>query len=177
MVWAPIGSSARYTGSRNRGASWNLFAVYTVLGYLPYYIIKEGYFNLKIFLEWLEERLLSLCNPYSGLNSVIVLDNAGTHIPLKIDVVIRRRDYFIRFFSSYSPDYSPIELSFSVLKAWVRRHFHDIWPRFKDFFSDFLLMAVQRSHYNRYAVSHFRHSGAGGYIFEGDVKDFDRELR
>src|SRR6266511_1571321 len=137
MAWASIGSPARYIGSKNRGASWSLLAAYTVLGYLTCYIIKEGYFNLEIFLEWLEDRLLPLYNPYSDSNSVIFLDNADVYIPLEIDVAIRRQGCLVRFLYLYSPDYSPIELSFSVLKAWVRRHFHDIWPRFKDFFSDF----------------------------------------
>ena len=119
-----------------------MLAAYTVLEYLPCYVVKEGYFNLKIFLEWLEERLLSLCNPYSGDNSVIVLDNTGAHVSLEVDVVIRRRDYFVRYLSPYSPDYSPIELFFSILKAWVRRLFHDVWMYFEDSFGDFLLMAV-----------------------------------
>ena len=116
--------------------------MYTVLKYLPCYVIKEDYFNLEIFLEQLENRLLSLYNPYPSSNSVIVLDNTGAHIPLKVDVAIRRRDYLIRFLPLYSPNYSPIKLSFSVLKTWVRRHFHDVWPRFEGFFGDFLFMVV-----------------------------------
>src|SRR6266498_2167326 len=126
MVWAPIESLARYTGDRNRDASWSLLAAYTVLGYLPCYVVKEGYFNLETFLEWLEDRLLPLCNPYPGPNSVIVLDNVGVYISLAVEIAIRRRGYFVRYFFLYSPDYSPIELFFSVLKAWVRRYFHDV---------------------------------------------------
>src|SRR6266536_4135335 len=109
MVWAPIGSLARYTGSKNRGASWSLLAAYTVLGYLPCYIVKEGYFNLETFLEWLEDRLLPLYNPYPSPNSVIVLDNTGAHTPLAVEIAIRRRDYLIQYLLLYSPDYSPIE--------------------------------------------------------------------
>ena len=89
-------------------------------------MIKKGYFNFEIFLKWLEDRLLSLYNLYLGPNSVIVLNNAGAHVPLEVDVAIRRRDYLVRFLPLYSLNYSPIKLSFSILKVWVRRYFHDI---------------------------------------------------
>ena len=105
---------------------WSLFTAYTVLGYLRCYVVKEGYFNLEIFLEWLEERLLFLYNSYPGPNSVIVLDNVGVYISLAVEIAIRRRDYLIQYLLLYSPDYSPIELFFSILKVWVRRYFHDI---------------------------------------------------
>src|SRR5271169_5302590 len=110
---------ARYIESRRKGMSWSLLAAYTVLGYFLYCVIKEGYFNLESFLEWLEERLLSLCNPYPGPNSVIVLDNAGAHCLDEIAYAVYRRGCIIRYLLPYSPDYSSIELSFSVLKAWV----------------------------------------------------------
>ena len=76
----------------------------------------------------------------------------------------------------YSPDYSPIELSFSVLKAWVRRHFNDLWHTGYDgTFGDFLREALARSHCDQFAVEHFRHSieSGGGYIFEGDIQELE----
>ncbi len=30
---------------------------------------------------------------------------------------------------------------------------------------------------DRFAVTHFRHSGPGGYIFEGDIDAFYKQLR
>src|SRR6266536_47163 len=177
MAWAPIGSPARYTSDRNKDASWSLLAAYIVLGYLLYYVIKEGYFNLEIFLEWLEDYFLLFCNSYPGPNSVIVLDNVGVHTLLTVEIAIRRRGCLVRYLPLYSPDYSPIELSFSVLKAWVRRHFYDVWPRFNSFFGDFLLMGVERSYCDQFVISHFRYNSAGGYVFEGDIEKFDRELR
>ncbi len=74
----------------------------------------------------------------------------------------------------YSPDYNPIELTFSVLKAWVRRHFDDTWPHFEGTFDDFLHYAVERSGCDRYPRQHFKHSG---YIFEADIRALERELK
>jgi len=79
----------------------------------------------------------------------------------------------VRYLPPYSPDYNPIELTFSVLKAWVRRHFDDTWPRFEGTFGDFLHYAVERSECDRYPRQHFKHSG---YIFEADIRALEREL-
>jgi hypothetical protein len=38
-------------------------------------------------------------------------------------------------------------------------------------------MAIVRSRCDRFAESHFRYSGVGGYILEGDMEKFERELR
>jgi hypothetical protein len=152
-------------------------AAYTTTGYLPYYIIKKGYFNTDNFHKWLVEDLLSHCNLYSEPNSVIVLDNASFYCDEIIANTIRAKDCLVRYLFSYSPEYSPIELSFSVLKAWIRRRFHDLWPFFKGFFGDFLLMCVRKSRCDRFAEAHFRYSDTGDYIFNGDMEKFERELR
>jgi transposase len=144
---------------------------------LPCYTTKEGYFNTDSFHQWLVEDLLPHCNPYPGPNSIIVLDNASSYCNEVIANAIRAKGYLVRYLPPYSPEYSPIELSFSVLKAWVRRRFHDLWPSFEGSFGDFLLMCVRRSRCDRFAEAHFRHSGAGGYIFNGDMEKFERELR
>ncbi len=79
----------------------------------------------------------------------------------------------MRYLPPYSPDYNPIELTFSVLKAWVRRHFDETWPHFEGTFGDFLHYAVERSGCDRYPRQHFKHSG---YIFEADIRALEREL-
>jgi len=45
------------------------------------------------------------------------------------------------------------------------------------FWRVFFLMAVQRSRCDKFAEAYFRHSGAGGYIFEGDIEKFESKLR
>jgi len=64
-----------------------------------------------------------------------------------------------------------------VLKVWVRRRFHKLWPRFKGLFRDFLIITVQLNRCDRFAVAHFRYSGPGGYIFKEDIKAFYKQLR
>jgi len=80
----------------------------------------------------------------------------------------------VRYLPSYSPDYNLIELIFSILKAWVRRHFEEIWPHFEGTFGEFLHYAVERSRCDRFSRQHFKHSD---YIFEADIRALERELK
>jgi transposase len=123
------------------------------------------------------DRLLPQCNPYPLPNSVIIMDNASSHCDPIIAEAVHAKGCLIRYLPPYSPDFSPIELSFSVLKAWVRRRFQELWIRGEGSFGDFLLIAIRQSRCDRFTENHFRHSGNGGYIFEGDMEAFDRELR
>src|SRR6266536_3901692 len=87
-VWAPIDKTARYIGDRNRGYSWNLLTGYIVDDYLPYYKTKEGYYNKKKFLRWLEVDLLPCYKAYPGKNSVIIMDNTGSYTDDRIINII-----------------------------------------------------------------------------------------
>ena len=84
----------------------------------------------------------------------------------------------MKYLPPYSPDYSPIKLTFSVLKSWVQRHFHEIWPHYDGTFGDFLRYAIERSRCDQHAKAHFKHAAGegGGYIFEADTRTLEQEL-
>ena len=92
-------------------------------GYLSCTAIREKYFNIEIFLEWIQDELLPHCNLYPESKSIICLDNVNIHIDLRIQHVVEKVGLLLKFLPSYSPDFNPIELLFNVLKAWIRRHF------------------------------------------------------
>ena len=117
MAYVPIGQPARLCDDLTRGATWSILPAYAIDGYLPCTAIREGYFNKEAFLAWVRDDLLSYCNPYPGPKSIICLDNVSVHLDPRIQQVIERAGLIIKFLPPYSPDYSPIELSFSVLKA------------------------------------------------------------
>ena len=96
------------------------------------------------------------------------MDNAAIHCDPCIEEVPHQHGCGVRYLPPYSPDFNPIELSFSVLKAWVRRHFHEAWPTFDSDFGAFLRYTVRRSRCDRFTKEHFKYS-AGGYIFEADI--------
>lgn len=103
-----------------------------------------------------------------------MLDNVKTHCNPRIEELIRSRGCEVRYLPPYSPDYNPIELTFSVLKAWVRRHFQEIRPHFNGNFGAFLRFAVARSRCDQFPKQHFRH--AGQYALDEDIRTLEHEL-
>lgn len=83
--------------------------------------------------------LLTRMQPFPARNSMIVMDNARIHKSQDVIDMIHARYYCyiyltvasfdnllsrgmrIMFLPPYSPDYNPIELAFSSIKAFVRR--------------------------------------------------------
>ena len=149
--------------------TWSILPAYTVDGYLPCTGIKEGYYNRDAFYEWLTTKFLPHCNPFPGPRSVICLDNLSVYVAPRIKEAIEAKGCLVRFLPPYSPDYSPIELTFGLLKAWMRRHLREIRPYFEGNFGGFLEYAIEHSGCDKKAKEHFRHS-AGGYRFEGDFE-------
>lgn len=48
---------------------------------------------------------------------VIFLDNVAIHTNNEVTILLEGAGYLVRFLPPYSPDYSPIEFTFTVLKA------------------------------------------------------------
>lgn len=58
------------------------------------------------------------------------MDTASSHTNDRIREAIEAYGCIVKYLLPYSPDFNPIELSFSVLKVWVRRYGTEIWPAF-----------------------------------------------
>ena len=176
QAYAPVGEPARYQASRKRGHCWSVLPAYTIDGYLPCTGIREGWFNDEAFFRWLADELLPLCSLFPASKSVIIMNNASIHCNRRIEELITSHGCEVRYLPPYSPDFNFIELSFSVLKIWVRRHFEEIWPHFEGTFGEFLHYAVERSRCDRFSRQHFKHSVAEDYIFEADIRALERDL-
>ena|SRR5438128_9281928 len=61
-------------------------------------------------------------NPFSGKNSVLVMDNARIHHNTEWVSMIEELGGRVLFLPPYSPDFNPIELAFSTIKAWLQRN-------------------------------------------------------
>lgn len=82
--------------------------------------IVEGSFTTRRFLSFLEG-LLDRMDLEMQPGAHIVMDNAHIHHHDSIRDLIEGRGYKIIYLPPYSPDYNPIELAFSAIKAYVRR--------------------------------------------------------
>ncbi|KAG1731488.1 uncharacterized protein EDB91DRAFT_1058707, partial [Suillus paluster] len=61
-----------------RGKQYSILPILTLNGIIAYDIIK-GPMTSKRFMQFLQEHVLPLTNPYPGSHSVLVLDNCCIH--------------------------------------------------------------------------------------------------
>jgi transposase len=164
--WSDEGTRAivrRWLGNRDRVS---VLPAYTIDGYITartFYGSCTG----EIFSDFIIDDLLPLCNPYPGSRSVIVMDNASVHHKEaeEIVAVCRQKGVWVRFLPPYSPDFNPIEESFSDLKAFIRRHYRRKRPEL-DTYQEFLEWAVREVGTGEAAIrrarAHFRNAGIQG---------------
>ncbi len=120
--------------------------------------------------------MLSLCSFFSILKSVIIMNNISIHCNACIKKLIILHECKIWYLLSYSSNFNFIELSFNVLKIWVKKHFKKILFHFEDTFNEFLHYAVTKSHCDRFSRQHFKHN-VNDYIFEMNIKALKKELK
>jgi DDE superfamily endonuclease len=81
--------------------------------------VKESYFKTPDLLNWLHSMLLPALCKESNQPCVVVMDNNSTHVDKVIVSAIKAEGYIVRFLPPYFPNLNLIELTFSVLKAWL----------------------------------------------------------
>ena len=57
-------------------------------------------------------------NTYPGPNSVMIVDNCSTHKSIALHKAVEASGCLLVFLPAYSPDFNPIEESFSCCKHW-----------------------------------------------------------
>jgi transposase len=163
-------------GSHLPGRTLGICAATTVQGWLPCTGVKEGYFLTPNLLNWLQTALLPALYQQSPRSRVVVMDNNSTHIGEAIISAIGAKVHIVCFLPPYSPDFNPIELSFSVLKAWFQRNY--VWTRSNHrSFGDYFVWAIGQSRCDRFAREQFRYSVGGLYLEEGEPNRFQEWLR
>lgn len=156
-----------------------MLPTYIIDSYLLDYIgINQGFFNVNEFYEQVVTRLIPQLNPYPLPHSVIVLDNVSIYNNPQVREAIKEASYLLKYLPSYSLDFNPMELIFSVIKAQIQRHFNKVQLLIKRegrTFSDFIKCIVEESKYDQYPQKHFRYS-VSSYIYEVDIQDIKREV-
>jgi hypothetical protein len=193
-VYALIDQSVRYQNNIIKERIWSVLSIYIsndelndhsndrltdcFLDYLFCMNIKENYFNEDEFYNWIINDLLSLCNVYSTSQNVIIMNDNSTHVNSRIRDAIETYECRVKYLSSYSSDYNSIELSFEMLKSWVRHHFHELWSRYDESFENFLSCVINRSQCDQFAKKHFKYSAdeKKKYIFENDIQTLNEQL-
>ena len=76
--WAPVGLTPQESRPFQRSKRWSLCPAYTIDGYMTWEIV-HGSFTAASFEDFIENKVLPLCNPFPLPRSVIVMDNAPIH--------------------------------------------------------------------------------------------------
>lgn len=113
---APKGTRASGSVPRNRGKNTTLIAALTWSG-MGESMIIEGSTNTVIFERYVEEILA----PSLTAGQIVIMDNLAAHKGRKVLELIQARGCQLLFLPGYSPDFSPIEETFSKLKTHLRR--------------------------------------------------------
>jgi len=113
---APRGQRAHGSVPRNRGKNTTLLASLTVQG-MGASMLLEGATNAAAFEIYLEQILLPSLAP----GHIVVMDNLSAHKGARVRQLIEERGCQLLFLPAYSPDFSPIEETFSKIKACLRR--------------------------------------------------------
>jgi transposase len=107
------------------GQRFSILPVLTIDGIITHDIIP-GSVTSECFLQFLQELVIPLTNPYPGPRSVLVLDNCNIHHSENVRTLVEdEAQCKLIFLPPYSPDLNPIEQAFSSIKAHLRRHWED----------------------------------------------------
>ncbi len=113
---APKGQHAYSSVPRNRGKNTTLLASLSLSG-VGASLIIEGAVDALAFETYVEYILA----PSLSTGQIVVLDNLSAHKGARVRQLIEACGCDLLFLPAYSPDYPPIEETFSKLKAFLRR--------------------------------------------------------
>jgi transposase len=113
---APKGERCPGSVPRNYKENLTLFASLSTDG-LTSAMVLDGAADGVSFELYVEHVLLPTLHP----DQVVVLDNLAVHKRAAIRRLIRAVGCHLLFLPSYSPDFNPIEMAFSQIKAYLRR--------------------------------------------------------
>lgn len=113
---APRGHRARGSVPRNRGKNTTLLASLSLEG-IGASMIIEGAANATAFEAYLQHLLI----PSLRSGQIVVMDNLSVHKGARVRQLIEDKGCQVLFLPAYSPDLSPIEETFSKIKAFLRR--------------------------------------------------------
>lgn len=159
------------SSSASKSKSWSILPAIGINGYLECEVF-QGSFNSERFAMFIE-KVLRKMNPFPGPRSVLIMDNCSTHHSDMIRPMCEAAGVRLEYLPPYSPDLSPIEESFSVIKSWIRKNRKQGLNFRGEIYGFFLYIAVQLSDVKGQARGFFRHCG---YAVDEEDEDIAYEM-
>ena len=178
--WAPRGVTPSVIRTLKRSVRWSILPAFTINGYLDW-MIFQGSITAALFNDFVREQVLPHCTPFAagGPRSVLIMDNAKIHYNEELRNMCDEAGVLLEYLPPYSPDLNPIETSFAILKAWIRRNM-DLAETFAEGgnFGEFLDVAIRAQEGTGDPGNLFRKSGihyTGDRFSGGELQDLDSE--
>jgi transposase len=96
----------------------------------------DGAMTGAAFLAYVEQVLV----PTPAPGDIVILDNLPAHKPVAVREAIKAAGAIMLFLPPYSPDFNPIEMAFSKIKAFLKkaaaRTVHALWDAIRDAIDD-----------------------------------------
>jgi transposase len=80
-------------------------------------MVLDGAMHGAAFLAYVEQLLVPELKP----GDIVIMDNLPAHKPKAVREAIENAGAELRFLPPYSPDFNPIEMAFSKLKAFLKK--------------------------------------------------------
>ena len=119
--YAIRGDTPVYSRSLYRGKRINAIAAMTSSEVLAVELHK-GNVNGEVFYDFLRGTLIPRMQTFPNRNSVLIMDNCSIHHIQDVKKLLKDYGVVLLFLSPYSPDYNPLEESFSFVKSYLRKH-------------------------------------------------------
>jgi hypothetical protein len=119
-AWSKRGERSCQYEFQFRGAKYSILPALSIDGILHLQVLDNAV-NGADFRRFVQD-LLPCMNEWPLPNSVLVIDNASIHKVAGIREMVEGRGARLLYLPPYSPDFNPIELAFSSIKAWLRGH-------------------------------------------------------
>lgn len=71
--------------------------------------------------DWFEAYVAKVLLPTLRPGDMVIMDNLSSHKRASVQTLIETKGATLRFLPPYSPDFNPIEMAFSKLKALLRK--------------------------------------------------------
>ena len=128
---APRGERCRAPVPHGHWKTTTLVAGLTLDGVVAPMTI-DGAMTGAAFLAYVEQVLAPTLMP----GDIVILDNLPAHKPIAIREAIEATGAGVLFLPPYSPDFNPIEMAFSKIKALLKkaaaRSVHALWDAIRD---------------------------------------------
>ena len=128
--YGPKGQRVSSKADGGKTPNISILPVFSLDGYIAIGAC-EGAVDGELYYHFIKDKVIPECTPFPGPRSVLIMDNAKIHVgevqisvKLKVVLIVQEIHRLIRgtnmrfeYLPPYSPDYNPIEFTFSAVFA------------------------------------------------------------